>query len=263
MKTHFYKYQAAGNDFVLVDNREGKLSFTDAEVSKLCDRRFGIGADGIILLEKSSAADFKMVYRNADGSASFCGNGCRAIVHFANKLGVIKDSTTFIAHDGLHTAQILPDGYIRFSLGDVNTLEEKGEDLYIDTGTDHNVRFVKNLELYPVVEEGKKIRYSDLYKPKGTNADFVEINADESVSFRIYERGVEAETYSSGSGATACALAIAKKFGRTSPVKLSSPGGTLLVEFETSYNGTFHNIFLTGPVELVFETAVMSSCVPA
>ncbi len=254
MNIHFYKYQAAGNDFVLVDNREGKLSFSDGQVSKICHRRFGLGADGIILLEKTSSADFKMVYRNADGSEGFCGNGCRAIVHFAHKLGVIKDTTTFLAFDGMHSAQILHHGLIRFSLSDVNVIEAKGEDYYINTGTDHNIRFVKDLKAYPVFEEGKKIRYSDLYKPKGTNADFVEINSDQSVSFRIYERGVEDETYSSGSGATACALVVAKKFGYASPITLTAPGGTLVVDFETRQNGTFHNIHLTGPVELVFET---------
>jgi len=254
MKIHFYKYQAAGNDFVLVDNREGNLTFSDAQVSKLCDRRFGIGADGLILLEKDSSSDFKMIYRNADGSESFCGNGCRAIVHFANKLGLIKDIATFSAYDGKHTARILPNGDVKFSLADVNTIEPRGDDFYINTGTDHNIRFVKNIDSYPVAEEGRKIRYSDLYKPRGTNADFVEVKADKSVSFRIYERGVEAETYSSGSGATACALFVAKKFGHTSPVTLTAPGGKLIVDFETRQNGTFHNIFLTGPVELVFET---------
>src|SRR6185295_8384472 len=116
MKINRYKYQAAGNDFVLVDNREGNLLFSDAQVSKLCDRRFGIGADGLILLEKDSSADFKMIYRNADGSESFCGNGCRAIVHFANKLGLIKDAATFSAYDGKHTARILPNGDVKFSL---------------------------------------------------------------------------------------------------------------------------------------------------
>src|SRR5882762_11405420 len=114
MKISLYKYQAAGNDFVLADNREGNLTFTDAQVSKLCDRRFGIGADGLILLEKDPSSDFKMIYRNADGSESFCGNGCRAIVHFANKLGLIGDQASFAAYDGKHTAQLLPDGDVKF-----------------------------------------------------------------------------------------------------------------------------------------------------
>ena len=253
-KIHFHKYQAAGNDFVLVDNREQKLSFSVSEISKLCDRRFGIGADGLILLEKDPQQDFKMIYFNRDGTNSFCGNGCRAIAHFAHQLGIIKNDFTFSAYDGNHRGQILENGTVRFSLHDVESIEAKENDYYVNTGTDHHVRFVTNLDVYPVFEEGKKIRYSELYKPKGTNADFVEVLPDKSVAFRIYERGVEDETYSSGSGATACALVVAKKFGLTSPIKLTSPGGKLEVEFETRQNGTFHNIFLTGPVQLVFET---------
>lgn len=254
---HFYKYQATGNDFLLVDNREGKLSFSISQISTLCDRRFGIGADGLILLEKDPQLDFKMIYHNSDGSQSFCGNGCRAIIHLANRLGVIGNSATFSAHDGRHTAQILSNGLIRFSLNDVKTIENKGEDFYINTGTDHHVRFVKDLATYPVVEEGRKIRYSDLYKPAGTNVDFVEVHPDNNVSFRIYERGVEDETYSSGSGATACALVVAKRLGHRSPIKLGAPGGQLEVEFENRQNGTFSNIYLTGPVQLVFETGAV------
>ena len=257
-KIHFYKYQATGNDFVLADNREGKLSFSISQISKLCDRRFGIGADGLILLEKDPQHDFKMIYFNRDGSEGFCGNGCRAIAHFAHRLNVIKNDFTFSAYDGSHHGQILPNGWVRFSLKAVTSIEPKDEDFYINTGTDHHVRFVKEIETYPVFEEGKKIRYSDLYKPKGTNANFAEVNPDKTVSFRIYERGVEDETYSSGSGATACALVVAKKFGLPSPIKLTAPGGKLQVEFETRQNGTFHNIFLTGPVQLVFETVVGS-----
>ena len=254
-KIHFYKYQAAGNDFVLVDNREGKLKFSVSQISKLCDRRFGIGADGLISLEKDPTLDFKMIYFNSDGSEGFCGNGCRAIVHFAHKLGMTEKTARFSAFDGNHDAMILSDGVVRQSLVDVNRIEPRGEDYFINTGTEHNIRFVKNLASYPVVEEGRKIRASDTYKPKGTNADFVEVHADGSVSFRIYERGVEDETWSSGSGATACALAVAKKYNRSSPIKLNAKGGILEVEFKVSQDGTFHNIYLTGPVVLVFETS--------
>jgi diaminopimelate epimerase len=249
----FYKYQATGNDFVLVDNRAGTVSFTDKQISTICDRRFGIGADGLILLEKDATADFRMVYHNRDGSKSFCGNGCRAIAHFAHKLGVVNQNFSFSAHDGLHKGQILPDGTVRISLADIKGIESKGDDFYINTGTDHHVRFVKNLSDYPVFEEGKKVRYSELY-PKGTNVDFVEVNADKSVSFRIYERGVEDETFSSGSGATACGLAVAYKFAYPSPIKLKARGGELRIEFQAGQNGTFSNIFFTGPVQLVFET---------
>jgi diaminopimelate epimerase len=250
----YYKYQATGNDFVLVDNRAGNLSFSDQQVSTICDRRFGIGADGLILLEKVANADFRMVYHNRDGSQSFCGNGCRAIAHFAQKLGVVKEKFSFVAHDGLHNGQFLPDGRVRISLADVKNIESKGDDYYINTGTDHHVRFVKNLANYPVFDEGKKVRYSDLYKPKGTNVDFVEVNDDKSVSFRIYERGVEDETFSSGSGATACGLAVAHKFGHPSPINLKARGGELMIEFKNGQNGIFTDIYFTGPVQLVFET---------
>jgi diaminopimelate epimerase len=250
----FYKYQATGNDFVLVDNRAGNLSFSNEQISTICDRRFGIGADGLILLGKDPKADFSMVYHNRDGSQSFCGNGCRAIAHFAHKLGVVKDNFTFMAHDGLHNGHLLPDGTVRISLADVNVIESKGDDYYINTGTDHHVRFVKNLATYPVFDEGKKVRYSELYRPKGTNVDFVEVNADNSVSFRIYERGVEDETFSSGSGATACGLAVAYKLGHPSPISLKARGGLLRIEFRAGQNGTFSDIHFTGPVQLVFET---------
>ncbi len=255
-KIHFYKYQAAGNDFVLVDNREAKLSFSTSQITKLCDRRFGIGADGLILLEKDPKLDFKMVYFNSDGSEGFCGNGCRAIMHLAHRLSITGLTANFSAFDGQHSATILSEGIVKQSLIDVSIIEPRGEDLFINTGTEHNIRFVKNLATYPIVEEGRKIRYSDLYQPKGTNADFVEVTLDGNVSFRIYERGVEDETFSSGSGATACALAVAKKYSQDSPIKLKTKGGILEVEFKISQDGTFHNIYLTGPVGLVFETTV-------
>lgn len=253
-KIRFYKYQATGNDFVLVDNRDGNLSFSDDQVSGICDRRFGIGGDGLILLEKDASHDFRMVYRNRDGSASFCGNGCRAIIHFANHLGMIGNQATFSAHDGSHRAEILEDRSIKVSLVDVTSIEKKtSEDFYINTGTDHHVRFVKDLGHYPVVEEGRKIRYSDIYQPRGTNVNFVELKKDGMVSFRIYERGVEDETYSSGSGATACALVASSVRGLPSPIHLISKGGPLRVDFERPTQGRFTHIYFTGPVQQVFE----------
>lgn len=251
---HFYKYQGAGNDFILVDNRAGKYTFTTEQISSLCNRRFGIGADGIILLNEDPHADFRMVYYNADGSASFCGNGCRAVVHFANLLGHVGTKTVFMAHDGRHEAEILGDGNIRVSLNDVQTIEQKSSnEFFINTGTEHHVRFVTDLDHYPVVDEGRKVRYSSAY-PRGTNVNFVEVLPTNQVVFRIYERGVEDETLSSGSGATACALVSAKQFGLTSPVMLKARGGYLLVEFALRQDGTFTQIHFTGPAQLVFET---------
>lgn len=251
---HFYKYQATGNDFLLVDNREGTHSFSASQISRLCNRRFGIGADGVILLNEDGLTDFRMVYYNADGSPGFCGNGCRAIVHFANLLGCITTKAVFMAHDGKHSAELLSDGNIRISLLDVKGIEQRAKgDFFITAGTEHNVRFVTNLDAYPVVEEGRKIRYSPLY-PGGTNANFVELLPEGHVAFRIYERGVEDETLSSGSGATACALVSAKQFGLTPPIMLKARGGYLLVDFKVLPDGTFTDIHFVGPTQLVFET---------
>lgn len=250
----FHKYQAAGNDFLLVDNRAGSLSLSAEQVSALCHRRFGIGADGVIFLNRDEQTDFRMVYYNADGSQSFCGNGCRAVVDFAHRLGHIGTHTRFMAHDGKHEAQILEGDNIRVSLHDVKAPEQKGaDDYFVHTGTEHHIRFVQGLDHYPVVEEGRKIRYSQEY-PRGTNANFVELLQDGQVAFRIYERGVEDETLSSGSGATACALTAALRFQLASPVLMKARGGYLLVEFQRKADGGFGEVHFIGPAKLVFET---------
>jgi len=253
---HFYKYQATGNDFLLIDNRQKNHAFTADQVAALCHRRFGIGADGIILLNLDPQTDFRMVYRNADGSESFCGNGCRAIVDFAHRLGHIGKTTTFTAHDGTHVAQILEDGNIRVSLRDVAASEEKtpGE-FFINTGTEHHVRFVTGLDTYPVVDEGRKLRYNRELYPRGTNANFVE-KIGEQVAFRIYERGVEDETLSSGSGATASALVAANRYNLSSPLLVKARGGFLLIEFKRQNDGSFTGVYFIGPAQLVFETRI-------
>ena len=250
---HFYKYQAAGNDFLLVDNRKNDHSFTSEQVASLCNRRFGIGADGIILLHEDSKADFRMEYRNADGSESFCGNGCRAIVDFASRLGHINSKAVFTAYDGQHEAQILDDGNIRISVNDVQAPEQKGpDDFFIHTGTEHHVRFVTGLSKYPVVTEGRRIRYDADAYPNGTNVNFVEVT--DRIAFRIYERGVEDETLSSGSGATACALVAATRLGIPSPALVQATGGFLLIEFQRRPDGSFTGVHFIGPAQLVFET---------
>lgn len=251
---HFFKYQATGNDFLLVDNRKNDHSFSSEQVAALCHRRFGIGADGIILLNTDPQADFRMIYRNADGSESFCGNGCRAVVDYAHRLGHIGTTTSFMAHDGRHTAEILDDGNIRVSLNDVRAPEQKtAEEFFVHTGTEHHVRFVTGLDTYPVVDEGRKVRYNTTLYPKGTNVNFVEMQGDR-VAFRIYERGVEDETLSSGSGATACALVAASRHGLGSPILLQARGGYLLVEFQRRPDGSFTGVHFIGPAQLVFET---------
>jgi diaminopimelate epimerase len=252
MKIHFLKYQATGNDFVLIDNRDGKLSFSKAQIEKICDRRFGVGADGLMLIEKHTSLDFNVVYYNSDGSQSLCGNGSRAAVHFASFLGMVNGKTQFNAYDGPHDAEILPADIVRLRMNNVDRVERIGNDFFINTGSPHYIRLVKNIDDYPVVEKGREIRYSDAYKPGGTNVNFVELLDNNTIYVRTYERGVEDETLSCGTGVTAAALA-AQLMGYSSPVAIKTKGGTLSVEFKSGQSGTFQEIHLIGPAKKVFQ----------
>ena len=256
MRVHFYKYQAAGNDFVVIDNRNMGLNISIDQVRSICDRRFGVGGDGLILIENDSSADFKMVYFNGDGSQSLCGNGCRTAIDLASKLEMINGSTVFSAHDGLHEGTILKDGLIRLQMNNVNEVKRIGEDFFIDTGSPHFIKFVTSLEDYPVVEEGKKVRYSQAFQPRGTNVNFVQLLESNSIAIRTYERGVEDETLSCGTGITAAALA-AHFMGFASPIQVKARGGDLQVEFKAQPNsgqaGRFQDIFLIGPAKMVYE----------
>jgi diaminopimelate epimerase len=256
---HFYKYQATGNDFVLIDNRTKGYSFSDQEIQKICDRRFGVGADGLMLIEKHPSLDFNLVYFNSDGSQSLCGNGSRAAVVMAATLGLLKKNTVFNAYDGEHTAEIFKNGNVKLKMNDVSLVKKLNDGYYIHTGSPHHISIVKNLDNYPVVEEGRKIRYSEQYAPGGTNANFVELLDNNTIALRTYERGVENETYSCGTGATAAAL-VAYFHGYHSPVFIKVKGGDLSVEFIASSSGpsgsipaTFHEVFLIGPAKMVFE----------
>lgn len=255
MKVHFYKYQATGNDFVLIDNLTGKLKLSNEEIVRICDRKFGVGADGLMLLEKHPSANFNLQYFNSDGSQSLCGNGSRAAVKMAAALGLVNGSATFHAFDGLHDAEIQKDA-IKLRMNDVTTVKRIDDDnFFINTGSPHYVRFVKDVRNYPVFDEGKKIRYSAAYAPGGTNVNFVEALSANSLFVRTYERGVENETLSCGTGVTAAALA-ASFLGFTSPVKIKALGGDLMVEFEARQSNedpAFGNIYLIGPAKLVFE----------
>lgn len=259
MKLHFFKYQATGNDFVLIDNRSAQYAFTTEQIGKICHRKFGVGADGLMLIEKHPVLDFNLVYYNSDGSQSLCGNGSRAAVSLAAFLGMLNGKTQFNAYDGAHAAELLPSGVVKLKMNDVQKTSRSGEDYFINTGSPHHIRFVPNVHQYPVVEEGRKIRYSEAYKPAGTNVNFVEIQPDNTIFVRTYERGVEDETLSCGTGVVASALASALK-GFSSPVKIKTLGGDLSVAFtfsrsgsSASQEGTFHDIFLIGPAKLVFE----------
>lgn len=259
MKIHFYKYQATGNDFVVVDNRSGELRLTTDQIRAICDRRFGVGADGLMLIEKHPSANFHLQYYNSDGSQSLCGNGSRAAVRMAASLGLVNGKARFEAFDGLHDAELRDGGIVRLKMNDVTEVRQIGDDLFINTGSPHYIRFVDDAKAYPVFEEGRKIRYSEAFSPGGTNVNFVQLLGDNRIFVRTYERGVENETLSCGTGVTAAALAASSR-GATSPVHVQTLGGELQVEFTPIHSGhpggqsaTFKNIYLTGPAKLVFE----------
>jgi len=249
---HFHKYQATGNDFVIIDNRESKLTFTTEQIVRICHPKFGVGADGLMLIENHPTLNFHLEYFNSDGSKSLCGNGCRAAVQFASQLGLMNGKATFTAYDGPHAAEILPTGNIRLKMGDVKETKMMGVDYYIHTGSPHFIRFVQDIKNYPVFEEGKEIRYDEKFQPGGTNVNFVELLKDNTIFVRTYERGVENETLSCGTGITAAALAASSK-GFVSPVNIETLGGRLAVEFKTGQSGTFHEIYLIGPAKMVFK----------
>ncbi len=256
MKLTFYKYQGTGNDFVMVDNRDRKISKNDTKlINHLCDRKFGIGADGLILLENSEDPkdDFKMVYFNADGNeSSMCGNGGRCLVAFAEFLGIIEDETRFTAIDGVHDATIR-NGQVSLKMQDVPKVSSNEDFLFLDTGSPHHVAFSDNIGLKDIKKEGAAIRYSDRYGKAGTNVNFVEAISGDSFSVRTYERGVEDETLSCGTGVTAVAIA-AYESGKTKSeeIKLITPGGELSVRFSKTDKG-YSDIWLSGPAVQVFK----------
>lgn len=260
MKLTFYKYQGTGNDFVMIDNRNHKVSKNDTKfVNRLCDRKFGIGADGLILLENSENLkdDLKMVYFNADGNeSSMCGNGGRCLVAFAKLLGIITNSARFTAIDGVHEATI-KNAIVSLKMQEVNNVSENKDFIFLDTGSPHHIIFTKDVSAIDIRKEGSGIRYSDRYKDAGTNVNFVEEISDNTFSVRTYERGVEDETLSCGTGVTAVALA-AYQFGKTNSekVKLVTPGGDLSVTFKKTEKG-FSDIWLSGPAELVFKGEIV------
>ena len=250
----FYKYQGTGNDFVIVDNRLQTINKNDTKrIARLCHRRFGIGADGYILLENDDNTDFKMVYYNADGNEStMCGNGGRCIVAFANFLGIIKNETTFVAIDGLHKAKI-ENGMVYLQMQDVSEIKSFDNHQFLDTGSPHHVEMVSGLANFEVKANGSKIRYGQPYNKEGSNVNFVEQLSDDNFAVRTYERGVEDETLSCGTGVTAVALAMHKS-GKTKSenISLKTEGGELNVTFNSNDKG-YKNIWLVGPAEQVFK----------
>jgi diaminopimelate epimerase len=254
----FFKYQGTGNDFVMIDQREKKYirKKDTALINKICDRRFGIGADGLILLENCKGYDFRMVYFNADGrESSMCGNGGRCIAAFANYLGIVKSKCHFLAIDGPHEAMIKKDDWVELKMSDVKNIEI-GEDYFLmNTGSPHYVVFVADIDDINVFENGQAIRYSSRFKKEGVNVNFVE-RTKENIIVATYERGVEDETLSCGTGVTAAAIAnFLKKSNRrkkqNTPIK--SKGGELAVRFEPDGKNAASNIWLCGKAERVFN----------
>lgn len=261
MKIPFYKYQGTGNDFVMIDNRQQLISKNNTKlIKKLCDRKFGIGGDGLILLENPEVDgdDFKMVYFNADGNeSSMCGNGGRCLVAFAKFLGIIENEATFTAIDGPHKATI-SDHQVSLQMQNLSEIKQLGNAAFLDTGSPHHVVFTKNVTDLDVKKEGAVIRYSDEYlSAGGTNVNFVDMQEENTFLVRTYERGVEDETLSCGTGVTAVALAAhasGKANGNT--VKLIVPGGELSVSFKKE-NEIYTDVWLTGPAEQVFKGEIV------
>ncbi|KUJ52265.1 diaminopimelate epimerase [Chryseobacterium sp. JAH] len=251
----FYKYQGTGNDFVMLDNRSGKWDNLNIEsIQKLCDRRFGIGADGLIKINNAEDVDFEVDYYNSDGSKSFCGNGARCSVAFANFLSIFKNNkTVFTAIDGLHEAEIDGD-IVKLKMGDVDAINNDGDDSVLDTGSPHYVKYVRDISNFNVFAEGNSIRNSENYQEKGINVNFVENISDDEIFVRTYERGVEDETYSCGTGVTASALTFLQKSNLTS-IKVKTLGGDLKVYAEKN-GDSFREIWLEGPAKQVFSGKV-------
>lgn len=254
MTLHFYKFHGTGNDFILIDNRDSKIANINPEQIKyLCHRNFGIGADGLMLLNKHEYFDFEMEYFNSDGSGgAMCGNGGRCIVAFAKKLGLIQENTKFMANDGAHEASINEFGEIKLKMMDVEEITHTQNNLFINTGAPHHIVFDDNIGGLNVNEIGKAIRYSKEYKDTGTNVNFVQVK-DRGIEIRTYERGVENETLACGTGAVASAISYYIKFKPDSQnINVKTLGGELRVSFIENEN-KYTEVYLTGLAKFVFE----------
>lgn len=255
MVNQFYKYEGCGNDFVIIDERVKELQLTESHIAAICDRRFGIGADGLLLLRNHPDFDFQMVYYNADGSrATMCGNGARCLSAFAHKMEAMGPKGRFIADDGPHTAEIIwieeDITQVAISMKDATPADATPEHVIINTGTPHYVLFVEDIENTDVVTIGRKIRYSPQFAPIGTNVNFVQMMPNELI-VRTYEKGVEDETLACGTGVTASAMAASLLTGKTS-FEVKVRGGNLHVSFDQK-GKTFTNVILTGPARLAYS----------
>jgi len=249
----FFKYQGTGNDFVMIDDRAEHFGLKNHKlIAHICHRKFGIGADGLILIRNHKEVDFEMIYYNADGHlTSLCGNGSRCAVKFANQLGIVDKHCQFMTVEGILKAEI-EDDLIRINMPDVNGVEIHQKHYFLHTGSPHHVCYVNDVKEFDVFHEGRKIRNGSPYFNEGSNVNFVEKVSDTEIFVRTYERGVENETLSCGTGVTAAALVQAIENGSSSPIRVMTPGGKLQISFEKAHN-SFKNIFLSGPAINVFS----------
>lgn len=252
---HFYKYQGTGNDFIILDNRKWSYtSLTTEQINHLCDRRFGIGADGLMLLNNKEGYDFEMKYYNADGrEGSMCGNGGRCMVKFAYHLGIHRDIYKFLASDGEHEAEIDSNGIVSLKMQDVSVIEESHGDYILNTGSPHYVKIVSDVMEMDVFSKGMDIRYNSRFAKDGINVNFTEQQSDDTITVRTYERGVEDETFSCGTGVTAAALVNYHNSSGFNEVVVITKGGRLTVEFDRVGEDQYRNIWLCGPADKVYE----------
>lgn len=255
MQLHFYKYQGTGNDFILADNRQNEYVLTQQQIHKLCDRRFGIGADGLMLLQNKEGFDFEMKYCNADGKeGSMCGNGGRCMVKFAYHLGIHREVYRFLASDGVHEAEIDIDGIVSLKMKDVSVIKKFRGDYLLNTGSPHYIKLVTDVMHLDVYKKGYEIRHSKDFEEEGINVNFVEQSVEpDKIIVRTFERGVEDETYSCGTGVTAAALVCYHNENGFNDVEVQTLGGHLSVEFDRVDEDRFENIWLCGPAEKVFQ----------
>lgn len=256
MNLTFHKYQGAGNDFVIVDNRAAQFPAQDYKlVQQLCNRRFGVGADGLMLLQNHDKYDFEMLYYNADGMpGSMCGNGGRCITAFAKHLGLITDETNFLAVDGPHYAKFSAKN-VSLQMIDVQHIEDHEHYWVLNTGSPHYVCFTSDVQSVDVFAQGRAIRYNDRFKHEGINVNFVQELGPCHLFVRTYERGVEEETLSCGTGMTASALCygLKKQLMGQKVIAIDTPGGKIKVSFNQVQSGQFEQVFLEGPAELVYQ----------
>ncbi|MGF1637060.1 MAG: diaminopimelate epimerase [Cyclobacteriaceae bacterium] len=252
-KIIFNKYQGTGNDFVMIDDRDLTFPIENLPlIQQMCNRRFGIGADGLIIIRPHLQGEFEMLYFNSDGSQSLCGNGSRCAVRFAHDIGVFQGSSVhFQTYVGLLTAKLDAE-VVQLAMPDVSEIDGSDNDIFVNTGSPHHVRIVDDVDTYDVVGEGRIIRHSSRYAPTGTNVNFVQILDSDNIYVRTYERGVEEETLSCGTGVTASAIVVGQKLGKN-VVDIKTRGGELQVGFSTKENGGFTNVYLKGPAEKVFD----------